>query len=117
MEGCDNREKKAIREILEKRLESKSGGASEQYRDIFLHIARHVIPRYERTRVVQLMEFDNDEWVLVCSCSFWEKNGWACRHMYKVLDINPTMCDAHVRWHIGYGHKYGRDNDAISTNT
>ena len=70
MEGCDNREKKAMREIVEKRLGNTSGGALDQYQDIFLHIARHVIPRYERTRVVQLMEFANDEWVLVCSCPF-----------------------------------------------
>ena len=73
-----------------------------------------MIPRYERTRVVQLMEFANDEWVLVCSCPFWEKHGWACRHMYKVLGRKPTVCDAHVRWHIWYGHKYGRKNDATS---
>ena len=75
MEGCDNREKKAIRDIVEKRLGNTSGAALDQYQDIFLHIARHVIPRYERTRVVQLMKFDNDEWVLVCSCPFLEKMG------------------------------------------
>ena len=108
--------KKAIREIVAKRLGS-SGGALEQYQDIFLNIARHVIPRYERTRVVQLIPFANDEWVLVCSCPFWEKHGWACRHMYKVLGRKPTVCDAHVRWHIGYGHRYGRKNDATSKNT
>ena len=43
MEGCDNREKKAIREIVAKRLGS-SGGALEQYQDLFLNIARHLIP-------------------------------------------------------------------------
>ena len=70
IEGYDNREKKTIREIVEKRLGTTGGGALEQYQDIFLHIARHVIPRYERTRVVRLVEFMNDEWVLVCSSSF-----------------------------------------------
>ena len=34
--------------------------------------------------------------------------------MYKVLDRNPTVCDAHVRWHIGYANKCGRDNNVTS---
>ena len=102
-----------MHEIAGKRLGSGRGNL-DQYQDMFLTIARYVLPRFEQTRVVELVEMDNDEWMLVCSCPFWEKYGWACRHMYIVWSQDPTICDAHVRWHIRYADKYGRDNVTLT---
>ena len=85
----------------------RNKGNIPEYNSILLHVAMWVIPRFEHTRTVKIVTMTNGDDVLVCSCPTWEKYGWACRHMYKVMERRPTVRDAKVRWQIEYAHDYG----------
>jgi hypothetical protein len=113
MEGVTPYEKKAIRELKEKLLGRKKGNIPE-YNAILLHVAMWVIPRFEHTRTVNISRMTNGDVVLVCSCPLWEKYGWACRHMYKVMERRPTVRDAKVRWQVGYANDYGINESTTS---
>ena len=69
---------------------------------------KYIIPRFVRTRAVELKKLPDGTWVLVCSCGLFKMMGYACRHMYKVLKRDPKTSDAIVRWQNGYGEDYGR---------
>ena len=71
----------------------------------------YIIPRLERTRVVELIQLPDGTWVLVCSCPTFKKRGHACRHMYKLLKRSPNVNDAHIRWQNHYSEDYGRNDE------
>jgi hypothetical protein len=71
---------------------------------------KYIIPRFERTRVVKLVQMPDGTWVLVCS-RLLKTRGHACRHVYKVLKRHPALSDANVRWQNGYGQHYGRNDE------
>ena len=72
---------------------------------------KYIIPRFERTRVVKLVQMPDGTWVLVCSCRLLKTRGHACRHVYKVLKRHPVLSDANVRWQNGYCQHYGRNDE------
>ena len=72
---------------------------------------KYIIPRFERTRAVQLVQMSDGTRVLVCSCRLWKTRGYACRHIYRVLRRNPKLSDANVRWQNGYRQNYGRHDE------
>ena len=41
-----------------------------------------------------------------CSCLFFERHGFPCRHLYILLQ-QPTTTDFDVRWWLAYGAYYG----------
>ena len=70
---------------------------------------KYVIPKFERTRVVKILTMGDGEHILVFGCPTCVKKGWACRHVFAVLERNLTVTDAKIRLHNGYAHHYGRD--------
>jgi len=56
-----------------------------------------IIPRFHRTRVVELIEQD-ELLLMICSCGHFQRTGLPCRHMYRVLIRLPVQTDAMVRW-------------------
>ena len=69
--GVESLEKKALRELEETYLGAGHGSLS-QYKKMFLYVALHIIARFERTHIVKIVCMSNGEWVLVCSCPYWE---------------------------------------------
>ena len=107
MKSVSKGDKKKIRELKEKLLGDKQGNLKE-YGALLSEVMKYVIPRFERTRELKIISLPNGEFVLQCSCPVFEKFGHACRDMYFLLKRKPTLSDAKVRWHVGYGYHYGR---------
>ena len=108
-------ERKTISELKEKLLGIGKGNLP-QYRKIANSAMMYVIPRFERTHIVRIETMANGENVLSCdndkhspSCRYC-KHGQACTHLYRLLDRPANINDAHVRWHTGYSHFYGKDD-------
>jgi len=99
--------KKQIRELTKRLMSDKKGNLPE-YRQLLVLLMKHVIPRFENTRRVQIKQLPSGEWVISCSCPMLKKFGHCCSHVYKVLKRHPKFTDAKVRWQVGYAHHYGR---------
>jgi hypothetical protein len=56
-----------------------------------------MIPQFERTRIVELVNIDGT-FYLVCSCGKFQRQASPCAHLYKVLGQSPTSTDVSVRW-------------------
>jgi hypothetical protein len=72
----------------------------------------YYLPKFDRTRKVEIVECSR-KFYLTCSCQYYERWGFVCRHQYAVLCLgdNPTRskpeaCDAVVRWHKSYNYFY-----------
>ena len=105
--------RKQLRDCKEA-LFSDTKKALDEYKVILKRVMKHVIPRYERTRTVRIVNGScPGEKVMTCDCKWFLKWGLACRHMYKVLGRHPKVQDAKVRWLIAYNYYYGR-NEAVS---
>jgi len=81
----------------------------EPFKKLLCSEIRRVVPRFERTAVVEVRVIpgsENDEKMLVCIRCF-KKRGLSCRHLYKLLDRHPKLTDAHVRWQTSYAQYYG----------
>lgn len=88
--------------------------ALEEYKVLLSKIMQDVIPRFERTRVLRVVPVPGtDEFIIECDCNRFKKWGLACRHMYAILKRYPRLQDGKVRWLIGYGYYYGR-NEILS---
>jgi SWIM zinc finger len=79
---------------------------------------QHVVPSYERTRVVDVCEDSAKCFFLRCSCGYFDRFGIVCRHQYAVLRKgltparhSPQLSDVAVRWQTLYGYYYGRKNE------
>lgn len=106
--NTQRREKKTQIRELTKRLMSDKKGNLPEYRELLVLLMKHVIPRFENTRRVQIKQLPSGDWIISCSCPMHKKFGHGCRHIYTVLKRHPKITDAKVRWHIGYIHHYGR---------
>ena len=113
-ESTDHVEKKTIKQLKEKLLGMNKGNLP-QYQAIANEAMKYVIPRFERTHIVKIETMSSGEKVLTCGneeggipCA-WMKHGRACEHIYRLLNRTPQLSDAHVRWHNGYAHMYGRN--------
>ena len=112
-QNMSSKAKKELRESWEAKFSHGKKGL-EQYKELLARIMRHVIPRFERTRTVKIVPGLNaDEKIIICDCNMMIKWGLACRHIYRILKRHPTVKDAKVRWLVGYGYYYGR-NDKLS---
>lgn len=98
---------------LQERMSGKGKSPTPEYKRMLTECMAYIIPRLERTRVVELIQLPDGTWVLVCSCLTFKKRGHACRHMYKVLKRSPNVNDAHIRWQNHYSEDYGR-NDQLT---
>ena len=102
---------KVVRDIKDKLLGAKKGNIKE-YKILLNAVMGFVIPRYERTRVVKIVRMVDGQHILTClSCRYFEKHGRACRHMYKILNRSPSVRDVKIRWHLGYSHHYGHNEE------
>jgi SWIM zinc finger len=72
-----------------------------------------IIPRFERTRTVNVIT-RNDQYWLVCSCGVFIECGWACRHMYAVLNRGFLYTDVHVRFWTIYSRDYSPGSKGIT---
>jgi SWIM zinc finger len=63
------------------------------------------IPQFERTRVVQIGIENQDEF-LHCSCGLFQRMGFPCRHIYKILERKPIPQDLILRYHVAYQYFY-----------
>ena len=62
------------------------------------------VTRFARVRELRVVMGDK----LTCSCGFFERHGFPCRHMYMALrEIRVTDFD--VRWHLRYFWDYGKE--------
>ena len=59
-----------------------------------------------RFAYVRRVEVDAITHVATCSCLFWQRHGYPCRHLYTLLE-KPTTTDFDVRWWLSYGAYYG----------
>ena len=108
MYGVTTREKKIISELQSKLLGDKRGNLY-QYQTIILHVMMCLIPQFEHTMVVEIVEMSDGEYVLVCLCRTWEIFGWAYWHIFAVLKRYLTVGDAKISPYNDYAHKYGHD--------
>ena len=72
-----------------------------------------VVPRFERTTLVEVRDVPHskcNEKMLVCSRCF-KKRGYACRHIYKLVNRLPAFTVALIRWFDIYAHYYGRNGE------
>ena len=75
--------------------------------DAFLVVRRRyqpttsLIPRFWMARVVT-----NDSGRLRCTCKFFERHGYPCRHIYTITG-HVQVTDFDVRWWLNYGRFYG----------
>jgi hypothetical protein len=78
----------------------------------------YIIPKYERTRIVEVREGQQlpGKLFLHCSCGYYDRHGIVCRHQYAILSHGempgrqaPNLGDVAVRWLNLYGYFYGRD--------
>ncbi|KAL7432433.1 hypothetical protein ACHAXM_003105, partial [Skeletonema potamos] len=88
-------------DMLKDRLVGNGTSVAAEYRTMLRESMKYIIPRFERTRVVKLVQMPEGTWVL----------GHACRHVYKVLKRHPALSDANVRWQNGYCQHYGRNDE------
>ncbi len=98
---------------LRERMSGKGKLPTPEYKRMLTECMAYIIPRLERTRVVELKQLPDGTWVLVCCCPTFKNRGHACRHMYKVLKRSPNINDAHIRWQNHYSEDYGR-NDQLT---
>ncbi|KAL7524253.1 hypothetical protein ACHAXR_000492, partial [Thalassiosira sp. AJA248-18] len=103
-------EQSVLRKLREKLLGDRKGSMPE-YRILLAEAMKYIIPRYEHTRIVKLIQTPSGDRVLTCSCFGFRKMGFACRHMYALLRRYPSARDAKIRWHVGYANNYGHDED------
>ena len=96
---------------LKERLLGNHTTVTAEYRTMLRESMKYIIPRFERTRAVRLVQMSDGTWVLVCSCRLWKTRRYACRHIYRVLRRNPKLSDANVRWQNGYRQNYGRHEE------
>ena len=68
---------------------------------------QYMVPRYCRTRVVKVIEFQEHSH-LECSCGLFQRCGYPCRHIYSVLDRPPTPSDVILRYHKTFRYHYHR---------
>jgi len=97
--------------LKEKRDDLFGGGkeSMEQFKTLLCNEIRRVAPRFERTTIVEVRDIpgsDCNEKMLVCTRCF-KKRGYACKHIYKLVNRYPVLTDAHVRWQKSYAHYYG----------
>ena len=113
---CDPPPKKKSRKMrTDAQYREDVKAARSSYKVLLKERLRQVIPRFERTRTVRVIDGQQPgEKVLVCDCNHFLKYGLACRHMYKVIGRNPKIQDALPRWLIAFIHYYGR-NEEISS--
>eukprot|EP00985_Skeletonema_marinoi_P014207 scaffold7169_cov62-Skeletonema_marinoi.AAC.1 len=81
-------------ETLREKVLGKGNGTTPDYAQILLESMKYIIPRFERTRVVKLIQLPDGTWILVCSCGLFKQMGYACRHKYKLLRRDPKSSDA-----------------------
>ena len=98
---------------LKNRLLGNGTSVVAEYLTMLPESMKYIIPRFERTRVVKLVQMPDGTWVLECSCRLFTTSGHACRHVYRVLNRHPVLSDANVRWQNGYCQHYGR-NDQLT---
>ncbi|KAL7532371.1 hypothetical protein ACHAXR_004589 [Thalassiosira sp. AJA248-18] len=108
--GVETLEQGALRKLREKLLGDHKGSMPE-YRILLAEAMKYLIPRYEHTRIVKIIEAPSGDKVLTCSCRGFRQMGYACRHMYALLRRYPSIRDAKIRWHMGYANNYGHDVD------
>jgi len=88
--------------------------AIESYKHMLKDQMKLIIPRFQRTRTVSVVEGQKPgEKIIICDCPFFARYGLACRHIYKVICRHPRVEDALPRWLIAFIHYYGR-NEEIS---
>ena len=109
-EELDEAETKKL-DRLKERLLGNCTSVTAEYRTMLRESMKYIIPRFERTRVVNLVQMPDGTWVLVCSCRLFNTRRYACRHVYRVLKRHPTLSDANVRWQNGYCQHYGRNDE------
>ncbi len=84
--------------------------AIESYKQMLKERMKFVIPRFQRTRTVSVVEGQQTgEKIIFCDCPFFAQYGLACRHIYKVISRHPRVEDALPRWLIAFIHYYGRN--------
>jgi hypothetical protein len=87
--------------------------AVEDFKRLLCAEIRRVVPRFERTTVVRVVDVPDsnaNEKMLVCSRCF-QKTSYACRHIYKLVKRYPVLTDANIRWHKSYPQYYGVNQD------
>ncbi len=68
---------------------------------------QYLIPKFERTRVVQLrVDPHSGDTVAVCSCGFFDRWGYCCRHIYAALQHCPNKLDSQVRWWNAFDYMF-----------
>ena len=87
---------KMLKDLTDKLFSDKKGALPE-YKVLLYAAMKYVIPRFEMTRVVKIVQMKNGDHVLVCDCQTFSKHKRACRHMYKVLRRNPQLNGVAVR--------------------
>ncbi len=65
------------------------------------------VPRFLMARAVQI-SFGR----LQCSCKFFERHGFPCRHIYTITG-RVELTDFDVRWWLKYGQWYGESGKII----
>lgn len=85
----------------------------DEFKALLCKQIQYVVPKFERTAIVTVEDIpgsDCNEKMLVCGRCF-KKTGHACKHVYRLINRNPKLTDAHIRWHLSYAHYYGRNGD------
>jgi SWIM zinc finger len=76
---------------------------------------KFVMPRYQRTRCVQVKRrHQNGEALyLSCTCLCYEENGYGCQHIFAVLgqSMPPSPNDVVIRWHKSYDQFYMKGDE------
>lgn len=75
-----------------------SQSMDDEFKKLLCKQIVRVVPRFERTTLVEVRDVpDSDskcnEKMLVCSRCF-KKRGYACRHIYKLVNRLPALTDA-----------------------
>ena len=68
------------------------------------------VTRFARVRVVSVVMGDK----LMCSCGFFQRHGFPCRHMYMAMR-EIRVSDFDIRWHLNYFWKYGKEGHQAYT--
>jgi SWIM zinc finger len=73
-----------------------------------------LIPQFERTRVVEI-GFENENGFLSCLCGLFQRMGFPCRHIYRVVDRKPIPQDLIFRYHVAFHYFYQNPRYADGT--
>ena len=73
--------------------------SDESLRSKMNEVLNWIKPKFMRTRAVKISSHSSGSHLAIsCTCPFHARFGLCCRHIHSVIERNPVLTDAKVRW-------------------